>query len=102
MKAVFEVIKNRAKSNNINLIHNEARRPKQFSCLNNISDSNAIARARKSVMWPVAVKIVKSNQNTNLTNGARHYYADWLKPIPSWAKKVKSKKKIGHHVFVLL
>jgi spore germination cell wall hydrolase CwlJ-like protein len=100
MQAVYEVLRNRAKSSKIEKIYLEARRPKQFSCLNNISDSNAIARARKSIAWPVAVKLIKSNPKSNLVKGACHYYADWMRTPPVWAKG-KNKIKIGNHFFLV-
>lgn len=102
MKSVLEVLRNRAKSSEIDKIYLEAKRPKQFSCLNNISESNAIAKARKSSAWRMATKLVQSKSSSNLVCGARHYYAAWLKSPPPWAAKVKRKIQIGDHIFCIL
>lgn len=98
MQAVFEVLLNRAKSSKIESIYKEARKPKQFSCLNKISDETAITRAKKSPVWPTAWRIVSAGRNENLVRGATHYYADWIAE-PPWAKG-RRKMRLGNHIFV--
>ena len=99
MRAVFEVLRNRAGSTQINSLYFEARRPKQFSCLNNLSDRNAIKIAAKSPAWQIAGKIIRSKVKSNLVQGARHYYADWIKP-PIWAQGKKT-IRIKNHLFLV-
>lgn len=42
---------------------------------------------------------VLSGEVRDTTGGADHYHADYMKPFPSWAAKMKQTKKIGAHIF---
>lgn len=98
MCAVHEVLVNRAGSNKIDSKYAQARKPRQFSCLNNMSDSRAIQIASKSPAWSLALQIAANKINSNLTYGATSYWADSI-PTPHWARN-KRTLKVGNHIFI--
>lgn len=103
MQAVMNVIANRAQQRKSS-ISQVVRQPKQFSCLNNISDERAIDLAK--TRWPrqyiIAKELVNKSINGRLldiTGGADHYYA-YKKCRPYWANRLKATKTIGKHIFL--
>lgn len=98
MLAVHEVISNRAKSNKIDSKYAEIRKPKQFSCLNKISDARAVQIAAKHPAWPMALQIASNKIKSNLVGGAISYHNTSVNPYWSKGKKLK---KIGNHLFVI-
>ena len=100
LEAVYEVIKTRAKKRNKTLAQVCLQR-KQFSCWNGKADGikaleDTIAKAKKHPRWKIAENILGSN--TNFTNGADHYYADYIDK-PYWADSMTQTTKIGRHIF---
>ena len=111
MQAINEVIQNRAKktsyysSDKLKALYDVVVKPKQFSCFNAGVDQ-AIAKAKRHPKWREAIKILQS-ETTNLTQGARFYYANTgankIK-APTWAKSILRMGgkpiQIGNHVFL--
>jgi spore germination cell wall hydrolase CwlJ-like protein len=100
LEAVYEVIKTRSKKRNKTLAQVCLQR-KQFSCWNGKADGikaleDTIAKAKKHPRWKIAENILGSN--TNFTNGADHYYADYIDK-PYWADSMTPTTKIGRHIF---
>jgi len=100
LEAVYEVIKTRAKKRNKTLAQVCLQR-KQFSCWNGKADGiksleATIAKAKKHPRWKIAERLLGSN--TNFTNGADHYHADYISK-PYWADSMIVTAKIGRHIF---
>ena len=100
LEGVYEVIKTRAKKRNKTLAQVCLQR-KQFSCLNVPSDGikaleDTIAQAKKHPRWTIAANVLGTS--TNFTNGADHYYADYIAE-PYWAASMTQTVKIGKHIF---
>ena len=100
LEAVYEVIVNRAKKRKMTLAE-ECLQKWQFSCWNGkahgIKSLEAtITKAKKHPRWDVAQSILGTT--TNYTNGADHYYADYIK-APYWAASMTQTVKIGKHIF---
>ena len=100
LEGVYEVIKTRAKKRNKTLAQVCLQR-KQFSCWNGKADGikaleDTIAKAKRHPRWIIAQNILGTN--TNFTNGADHYYADYIK-APYWAASMTQTVKIGKHIF---
>lgn len=100
LEAVYEVIKTRAKKRNKTLAQVCLQR-KQFSCWNGKADGiksleATIAKAKKHPRWEIAERILGSN--TNFTNGADHYHANYINK-PYWADSMIVTVKIGRHIF---
>lgn len=78
--------------------------PKQFSCWN-AGDPNVTRIERVTVentvfcQCIVIALIAQEKSMPDPTNGANHYYADYIK-TPSWAKSMEVKAKIGAHIFL--
>ena len=96
MEAVHEVIHNRSIKRNKTKAE-VCLQKWQFSCWNGKDIDQNIAKAKKHPRWNIAMKIV-SQPVTNFTNGADHYYADYIK-APYWASSMSFKTKIGKHLF---
>ena len=50
--------------------------------------------------WKLALSVAKSvrdGKTTDLTEGATHYHADYVRP--SWARTKKKTTEIGDHIF---
>ena len=109
MEAVFGVIKNRAKSDDIAKWHEVVLKPKQFCCFNS-GTSKAIVKAKEHPHWQKALSIVKNNDGTDYARGATHYhvYRGRSKVTPYWTspslggrnKKAIEVANIGNHVFL--
>jgi spore germination cell wall hydrolase CwlJ-like protein len=97
MESVHEVIYNRSMKRNKSMSA-VCLQAWQFSCWNeNDTDSN-IAKAKKHPRWNKAMKIVDTSQMSNFTNGADHYYAEYIDE-PYWAEDMTLTVKIGRHLF---
>ena len=111
MQAINEVIQNRAKKNGyydqdkLKALYDVVVKPKQFSCFN-AGVEPAITKAKRHPRWNEAIEIMMA-PTTNLTGGARFYYANTgankIK-APSWAKNIIKQGgktvQIGNHVFL--
>ena len=100
LEAVYEVIVNRAKKRRMTLAE-VCLQKWQFSCWNGkangiIALEATIAKAKKHPRWKTAEKILGTS--TNFTNGADHYYADYI-DAPYWAASMTQTVKIGKHIF---
>lgn len=100
LEAVYEVIVTRAKKRNKTLAQVCLQR-KQFSCWNGKADGRksleaTIAKAKKHPRWQIAYNVIGTK--TNYTNGADHYFADYIE-APYWAKSMTKTVKIGKHIF---
>jgi len=96
MESVNEVIVNRSLKRNIPETQ-VCLQKYQFSCWNDKTIQEGILKAMKHPRWNTALDIVK-RQTTNLTKGADHYHADYIKN-PYWAKSMIKTVKIGRHIF---
>jgi spore germination cell wall hydrolase CwlJ-like protein len=111
MQAINEVIQNRARrlstypTDKLKALYDVVVKPKQFSCFNAGVDA-AIAKAKKHSKWFEAIKILQT-ETTDLTHGARYYYANTgankIK-APTWAKNIIKQGgktvQIGNHIFL--
>ena len=100
LEAVYEVIMNRAKKRKMTLAE-VCLQKWQFSCWNGkangiIALEATITKAKKHPRWKTAEKILGTS--TNFTNGADHYYADYI-DAPYWAASMTQTVKIGKHIF---
>lgn len=96
MEAVYEVIHNRAARRGTQY-SDECLRKWQFSCWNDISAEEGIAKASKHPRWNEALKLAYCKPATNYTKGADHYHADYVNPY--WSKKLQKTSTIGRHIF---
>jgi N-acetylmuramoyl-L-alanine amidase len=97
MEAVHEVVYNRSIKRGKSM-SDICLQPWQFSCWNENTLEWNIAKAQKHPRWDEAMKIVGTAQMTNYTNGADHYYADYIQP-PYWAADMTLTNKVGRHLF---
>ena len=95
LEAVYEVIMNRAKKRKKTPAQ-VCLQKWQFSCWNDKDIADNIAKAKKHPRWVIAKNIL--GKETNYTNGADHYYADYIK-APYWAASMTQTVKIGKHIF---
>jgi len=94
--AVGEVIRNRAKTHNTSPTH-VVLKANQFSCWNNREQALKRLKMENAGVWQKASRAWALSEDSNLTGGATHYYAYYVKPY--WAKNLKNKKTIGWHIF---
>jgi spore germination cell wall hydrolase CwlJ-like protein len=95
LEAVYEVIMNRAKKRNKTPAQ-VCLQKWQFSCWNGKDIQENIKKAKRHPRWLTAKNIL--GKETNYTNGADHYHADYIDD-PYWAKSMKVTVKIGKHIF---
>jgi spore germination cell wall hydrolase CwlJ-like protein len=95
LEAVYEVIMNRAKKRKKTPAQ-VCLQKWQFSCWNGKDIQENIAKAKKHPRWEIVKNIL--GKETNYTNGADHYHADYIDD-PYWAKSMKVTVKIGKHIF---
>ena len=100
MQAVLNVIKNRSSPNKS--MAQVVLRKWQFSCFNaHTVEGKPLAplldKAKSHIKWKRALDLVQ-NPPQDVTGGADHYFADYIKP-PKWAKDMKFTVKIGRHLF---
>lgn len=97
MEAIHEVIHNRS-------VKRKKTMPEvclqkwQFSCWNGKDVDATVAKAKKHPRYKEAMKIVDTAQMTNYTNGADHYYAEYIRE-PYWASSLTRTVRIGQHIF---
>lgn len=96
--AILEIIQNRANKTDY---YSVVRKKYQFSCLNKLSDEQAISIAKKHIKFNFALQLVRENKKSNLLNGANHYFAKGIKN-PKWAKKENFVIQIENHYFYKL
>lgn len=90
MELVWQVIWQRASSKRWSATpYGVCRQKAQFSCLNGMTDGQAIAKAQRSPMWRHAWGITSAppvyNSKVN-ARGCDHYHATYIRP-PYWAYK---------------
>ncbi len=104
MQGVSEVIRNRVSDrrwpdNPLDVVI----QPWQFSPNNGNREKNWKSFVRRNEIdggdWRRALKAWKKSSVSNITNGANHFYATWIKP-PSWSRKMKVTTKIENIVFL--
>jgi spore germination cell wall hydrolase CwlJ-like protein len=95
MSAVYEVIANRSAKRQLTLSE-VCLQPSQFSCWGGKEVAAQIAKAKSHPRWGEAFLITLYPQ-TNYTNGADHYHADYCNPY--WNKHMKVTTIIGRHIF---
>jgi spore germination cell wall hydrolase CwlJ-like protein len=99
MIAVMNVVVNRAHRNSGQFV-SVVTKPKQFSCFNGFTPEQVVASAKKYRSWNIALAIVakaKSGLLQDITGGATHYHASYVKPY--WAKSLRFTVRIGSHLF---
>ena len=99
LEAVYEVIMTRADKRKMTPAAVCLQR-KQFSCWNGKPDGiqaleKTIAKAKEHPRWIIAQNIL--GKETNYTDGADHYHADYVDPY--WASSMTKTVKIGKHIF---
>ena len=104
MELVWQVVWQRASSKRWKATPaGVCRQPLQFSCLNGVSEAQAIARAKRSSMWDQAVAIASSPPKYGKVNakGCDHYHASYIRK-PSWAKGERPRLTYKKHIFYKL
>lgn len=76
----------------------------QFSCWNKSDPNAALCRdvSERDPLFTLALYAaagVLSGEVRDMTGGADHYHAEWMKPFPAWSAKMHKTAKIGAHVF---
>jgi N-acetylmuramoyl-L-alanine amidase len=94
LEAVYEVIMNRSEKRNLTPAEVCLQR-KQFSCWNSGKIKELMAKAKAHPRWVIAQNIL--GKETNYTNGADHYHADYVSPY--WKDSMKKTAQIGRHIF---
>jgi spore germination cell wall hydrolase CwlJ-like protein len=101
--AVGNVVMNRCLKERTSL-EQVCKRPFQFSCWNS-TDPNFLeiehATVRHTPEFLVCMHVAGELLSMNwpdLTNGATHYYAQYL-TVPYWVKDMQLRAKIGRHLF---
>ena len=105
-----------------NVICNRATKPKrygasvakvcqrayQFSCWNKNDPNRVIITRIKrgddkifDLCYDVAEKVL-AGQWPDLTEGANHYHASWMKTYPAWSLGKTPTKRMGQHIFYQL
>lgn len=108
--AVANVIHNRLKLPNLfgSTVEDICRKPFQFSCWNTRDPNYHLVRAvtpEKDSLFACALRVaeeVLEGRWPDLTHGADHYHATWMKTYPVWADAEKSTQRIGQHIFYRL
>lgn len=94
LEGVYEVIINRSKKRKMTPAQVCLQR-KQFSCWNSGNIAQLMAKAKEHPRWVIAQNIL--GKETNYTNGADHYHADYVSPY--WKDSMTETVKIGRHIF---
>ncbi len=105
MELVWQVVWQRASSDRWRSTpYGVCRQPLQFSCLNGLTDGQAIAKAQRSSMWRHALGITSAppvyNSKVN-AKGCDHYHATYIR-TPDWAKGEKPRLTYKKHIFYKL
>ena len=105
MELVWQVVWQRASSKRWRSTpYGVCRQPLQFSCLNGMTDGQAIAKAQRSSMWRHALGITSAPPVYNSKVNARdcdHYHATYIR-TPYWAKGEKPRLTYKKHTFYKL
>lgn len=97
MEAVANTIRNRAKRRGMTF-EEVVRQKWQYSCLNGgEARLDAFIRKNRGV-WDDALTAWQLSGVEDVTGGADHYFADYIKR-PSWAKSMQFTRRIGQHLF---
>jgi spore germination cell wall hydrolase CwlJ-like protein len=97
--AVGYVVINRVKSKHYpNNICQVIKQPKQFSWYSDGKPDTPFDRLALDIAYRVARYVMVYRFN-DITNGATHYHATWMKKYPHWSKKLKKLAVIDNHVF---
>lgn len=101
MKAVFEVIKTRAKEKQWTTAQ-VVKEPFAFSCLNKYRNniSGFIKKWKRHPRWQQALTIVRSHKGTQLSNAANYYHEKTVRP--DWSRGEIPVARIGRHLFFAL
>ena len=108
--SVANVIKNRVTGSKRygQTYYEVCRKPYQFSCWNQ-GDPNYFLISRIQVeedaLFDICYEVSKnivSGHWPDLTNGANHYHANWMKTYPEWAAGRPPKFRVGQHIFYKL
>ena len=94
LEGVYEVIINRSKKRKMTPAQVCLQR-KQFSCWNSGNIEQLMTKAKEHPRWVIAQNIL--GKETNYTNGADHYHADYVSPY--WKDSMTKTVKIGRHIF---
>jgi len=105
--AVAWVVKNRIKDKRWPDMWQEVMlQPKQFSCFNStLLRADILKHDWRNPVWKeckYAAFGVYTHYIRDVTNGANHYHATWLKPPPRWAEGHDPVITIGGHRFYKL
>ena len=104
MAAVVWVVRNRSEKTGLSLRHT-CWKPKQFSCWNedDPNRSKLLAAGYDDPMYlhclEIVCRVMRRLDDTDPTNGARHYFRDDLVPWPEWAAGHTPSAHIGRHLF---
>ena len=84
------------------------RKPYQFSCWNP-RDPNALLVARiqrgEDRLFDICLKVAENVIDgvwPDITSGANHYHASWMKSYPAWAVGTVPSYRCGQHIFYKL
>jgi hypothetical protein len=110
LKAIYDVLENRAGNNTDYELASKALKNLQFSCWNDVGRNtseikNYIKDKKEHSKWNTAMVIVKNKNSGNVTKGATHYYAYKgpnaisIESGPDWLKSMKETVSIGNHKF---
>lgn len=107
--AVGNVVLNRVQKGIYGVsIHDVCLRPYQFSCWN-LNDPNRTElidiKQGENPVFDVCYKVSEGliyKEWPDLTSGATHYHANWLKPYPAWTQGLLPVITIGNHLFYKL
>lgn len=101
IRAVIHVIANRAARRRrswAEIIY----QPLQFSSMTAPHDPQlSLVPVRPDANFEICYEVadlIWQAKDFDLTNGADHYFADYI-PMPEWAKTMTATAKFGHHLF---
>lgn len=97
MVAVSNVIRNRAKRRGLT-VEQVCLQRKQFSCWNDGGVTVYRYAERNRAIWDDALTAWQVSGTEDLTGGADHYFADYIKR-PKWALGMDFKGRVGKHLF---
>lgn len=83
-------------------------KPYQFSCWNPSDRNNIIIRRIRREQDKIFDRCFEVSENIltgkwpDLTEGANHYHASWMKTYPAWSLGRTPTKRLGQHLFYKL
>ena len=98
MKAVFEVIKTRAKQKHISM-YRVVTEKYAFSCYNAYrrNPQGFINKYKNHKFYNTALSIVNNYKGNSITNGSNYFHEKTVKP--EWSRGITPTKIIGKHLF---